>query len=411
MDAASREGHTPVFVFFYSGHGSRHQGSEAALTLLDGSLSQTALHEQIIDKVHAQLVHLVIDACHAEAVVRPRDVDAKTIDVAPADLVAQLSRTASDRYPQVGLVVAGSGTALTHEWDVFQSGVFTHEVISGLRGAADVNHDGRVEYSELGAFLTAANREVVDPRARLQSIVQPPVMRPHAALINLVAPPAAGWLTGIPASAGRFFVEDVRGNRIIDGNPEVGSSMSVAVPSGQTLFVRNGDREAEFHVEDGVQMRFDALAFRQRPLRMRGAVETSLQAGLFLMPYGPAYYSGYVDRREEVAVEHLPPAASPISLTSDASSTSLAPSRVEGTPRTSKLVTLSLWGASGAFLATSAIFGGMAWSAHQDFQNTTWQAEAVDASNRYRIDSIQAWAFFVPGVACGLVAYLLGRRH
>jgi hypothetical protein len=396
MDAAARAGHTPVFVFFYSGHGSRHQETEAALTLLDGPLSQSALHEQVLDQVHAQTTHLIVDACHAEAVVRPRDVDAKTADVTPADLVAQLSAATAARYPKVGLVIATSGANPAHEWDLYQSGVFTHEVISGLRGAADVNHDGRIEYSELGAFLNAANREVVDPRARLQSIVQPPAVRAHAALIRLDARTAAGWLTAIPSSAGQFFVEDLRGNRILDGHAELGFSMSVAVPPNEPLFVRNGDREAELFVPAGVQKRFDALTFRGRPIRARGAMESALAAGLFLMPYGPGYYNGYVDRRDAVAVAPDVGAG----LAPDAAETS--------SPRRATVWTLR--GASAALLASSLVFGGLSWGARSDFDSAPTQRQASDASDRFKLDTTLGFTFLGAGVACAAASYLLGRH-
>jgi hypothetical protein len=91
IDAATSAGHRPVFLFFYSGHGSHPQDTEAALSLLDGELPGSALREQVLDKVHAHVIHLIIDACHAEAVVRPRDLDAKTTAVTQAEIMAQLS--------------------------------------------------------------------------------------------------------------------------------------------------------------------------------------------------------------------------------------------------------------------------------------------------------------------------------
>ena len=188
MDAAARAGATPVFVFYYSGHGARDANGEPAFALLGGMLSQTAMHQRVLDKLRSRVVHLVIDACHAEAVVRPRDIEAKTVEIRPEDLIEHLSKASSARYPHVGLVVASSSGAATHEWDLYQSGVFTHEVISGLRGVADVNHDGRVEYGELAAFLTAANREVVDPRARVSSVIQAPAIGAHRVLSRLGFP-------------------------------------------------------------------------------------------------------------------------------------------------------------------------------------------------------------------------------
>jgi hypothetical protein len=391
MDAAARNGKKPAFTFFYSGHGARDANGEAALTLQDGTLSQTAMRRQVLDQIRAPEVNLFIDACHAAAVVRPRDIEAKTVEIRPQDLLEHLSRTNAVHYPHVGLIAASSSGAATHEWDLYQSGVFTHEVISGLRGVADVNHDGRVDYGELAAFLTAANREVQDPRARVVSVVQPPAASTHAVLSRLGARSTIGSLTGIPATLGRFFIEDRRGNRILDGHAEPGFSISVGVPPDELLFLRNGDEEAELTIKAGAETQFGALAFRTRQLHPRGAMETSLRDGLFLMPYGPAYYSGYVDRLE--ATPDLP-AVSAVASTS--------PNRA---------VVWMLRGSSAALLATSVAFGGLAWNARSDFEDTQFQRQASEASDRYRLDTTLAISFAVVGVACAAASYLVGLRH
>jgi len=400
MDAAARAGLNPVFVFFFSGHGSRAQDTGAALVLLDGALTGKGLREQILDKVHAQTIHLVIDACHADAVARPRDVDAKTTSVTPAEIMAQLSADMSASYPNVGLVLASDGGNPSHEWDLYQSGVFTHEVISALRGAADVNHDGRIEYSELAAFLTAANREVVDTRARVRSIVQPPAAQARAALIELGAGAGAGWLTDIQSSAGQFFIEDQRGNRILDGHAEFGFSMSVAVPPAQLLFVHDGERKAELIVSRGERRRFDSLPFRKSPLQARGAMESSLERGLFLMPYGPGYYNGYVDRRDAVRVA----GASPPEISRLAASPASAPA-------TRKPLIWTLRGASGALLGSSLIFAGLTWNARSDFEAASTQAAAAQANDRFKLNSTLALTFLASAAVCAAVSYLLdGRR-
>ena len=57
------------------------------------------------------------------------------------------------------------------------------ELIAMTENPAVIRHDqtvivrdGKIEYSELSAFLSAANREVTDPRARLAVVVHPPAM-------------------------------------------------------------------------------------------------------------------------------------------------------------------------------------------------------------------------------------------
>jgi hypothetical protein len=284
-------------------------------------------------------------------------------------------------------VVASSSGAATHEWDVYQSGVFTHEVISGLRGVADVNHDGQVEYGELAGFLTAANREVIDPRARVASVVQAPAINAHEPLSRLRARAKLGWLSGIPPTAGRFFIEDRRGNRILDGHAEPGYSISVGVPPDELLFLRNREEEAEVTVRAGAEAPFAALAFRTRALHVRGAMETSLRNGLFLMPYGPAYYAGYVDRLEAGGESQGAPAVERRS--------------------SNRAIGWTLRGSAAALLAGSALFGALAWDARRDFENTTYQREAMDASHRFQLDSTLAIGFAVTGLAVAAASYFV----
>jgi hypothetical protein len=314
--------------------------------------------------------------------------------------MAHLSAATSSRYPNVGLVLASDAGNATHEWDLYQSGVFTHEVISGLRGAADINHDGRVEYSELGAFLTAANREILDNRARMQNIVRPPVSQTRAPLIDLDRHASIGWLTDIPSSAGQFFIEDQQGNRIVDGHAEFGFSMSVAIPPGQLLFVHDGDREAELVVPRGVHRRFDSLPFHRRPLQTRGAMENALERGLFLMPFGPGYYSGYVDSLDVVGV--APPRSSEDSV---AQVTASDPGR----PKRGTLV-WALRGASATLLASSATFGALAWNARSDFEAASTQVAASQANDRYKLDSAVAWTFLGTTVVCAAVSFFVDGR-
>jgi hypothetical protein len=408
MEQAARAGDTPSLLFFYSGHGARTHADgsdDVGLTLADGILSRTELHEQVLARLRAAVVHLVIDACYADALVRPRDLDAQTVAVDPAELAKQLSGSMAALHPNVGVVAAGPSDAPAHEWDLYQAGVFSHEVISGLRGAADVNGDGRVEYSELAAFLASANGEVIDPRARVRGVIHPPATQVRAALIDLkpTPNPKPAWLVGIPASAGRLYVEDERGNRIVDAHAEVGFAMSFAVPAGEPLFVRNDNREADLLLRPGERMPFELLALHARPIRSRGAIESSLRAGLFVRPYGPSYYSGYVDRADIVPVAHLASGLAPPAV--------LAAPAAREEPRAPGVLKWSLRGAGVALATSSGVFAVLAWKARQDFQGTSVERQAADASDRFRLDTTLSISFMASAVACTAASYLIQWRR
>ena len=361
MQADLSAGRTPVFSFFYSGHGLRGADGQGGLTLLDGTLSRHLLYERVFDLAPASVIHLFVDACHAEEIVRPRDGDAAVVPLTPADVAAFLAQSTLERYPQMGIAIASTRDGSAHEWDLYQSGVFTHEVISALRGAADVNNDGRVEYSELAAFLAAANREVQDPRAHLLTMVRAPVSMPRAPIVDLSQSRGTSRLTRIPAGPESFSVEDSRGNRLADGHPERGSFMSLSLPAGQPLFVRRGDREAELFLQPGTDLGFDQLQFHGRLLRVRGAVESSLRNGLFQAPFGPAYYRGYVDRQDAVAV--------PLGLDSGPLAEDHQDDHRETPPAGDDPGSGHRWVARRSRCSPRpCVFGGLAWSAWGDNQ-------------------------------------------
>src|SRR5215831_4269007 len=100
--ADAREGRTSVFLFFYSGHGGPGANGQSGLEMLDGSLSQRMLYERVLDRAPADVVHLFVDACHAESVVGSRDAAAQLVPLTDRDIAAYLAETTLARYPRAG---------------------------------------------------------------------------------------------------------------------------------------------------------------------------------------------------------------------------------------------------------------------------------------------------------------------
>jgi hypothetical protein len=370
FEADRAAGHEPVLLFFFSGHGVSEAGQPPALALIDGPLTQAMLYDEILAALPARFVHLFVDACHAEAIVRPRDANAKTVDLTADDVRRLAARTTLDRFPHVGAIVAASSTAQAHEWDRYERGVFTHEIISGLRGGADVDRNGRIEYSELSAFLAAANREVQDPRARLDVIVRPPTLDRRATLFDLSRAPGTGRLVGGAAKIGAFVVEDMRGNRLTDVNAEPGHDVSIVLPADQTLFIRARRGEAVLRVPAGGRVALESLVFGEPSSRARGALDESLRRGLFASPYGPLYYRGFVDAHSDELVPVPEPPADPLRMTIPPPA---RPSRTAGWIVTSAGV--------GAGLA-AGVFGVLALDARSDASGAPTERAAADAQSR-----------------------------
>lgn len=307
IDDNRLRGDRNVLYIFFSGHGSMVEADGPALALLDGGISHPVLYDEILSQLPADRVHVLIDACHAEAVVRPRDSQAKQLPISAAEAANFLTRSTLARFPHVGAILAASGDANAHEWDLLGHGVFTYEILSALRGAADVNHDGLVEYSEVYAFLAAANRGVTDARARLHIIARPPEIDRRAALVDLSRWPVerSARIEGVPARAGYVQVEDGDGRRLASLRGEPGFVTNLVVPAG-TTYVRSGDQEARIESRPGQVVPFDALNFRDPPARSRGAIEDAVRRGLFATEFGPGYYRGFVDQAPDFLPVALP---------------------------------------------------------------------------------------------------------
>lgn len=393
--ADAQAGRASTFFFFYSGHGSRGPDGQPSLTLLDGALSRAMLYERVLDRAPADAVHLLIDACHAESIVGSRD-GAAAVALKSGDIATFFAQTTLDRYPHLGFAIASTRDGVSHEWDFYQSGIFSHEVISALRGAADINGDQRIEYSELGAFLSAANREVRDPRARLQAVVRAPAAAPRTPIVDWSHGTGVGRLTKIPTAPQSFSIEDDRGLRLVDGHPEIGFSMSISLPANRRLFVRRAEQEAEIVLQPGVDLPFRELAFRTATMRTRDALDSSLREGLFLAQFGPAYYRGYVDNADAVPVP-APDAGA------------FAEPGIGWRPpeRKSPLVTW-LGSASAAMVVSSGVFAGLAWGAWRDDDHAV-ERDSIDASRRFRTDITLSIGFALSAAACAGAALLVGN--
>jgi hypothetical protein len=213
------------------------------------------------------------------------------------------------RYPHVGAVLSTTREQESHEWSAIRSGVFSHQVLSALAGAADVNADGRVEYSELRAFIAAASQGVEDVRGRLEVSIQPPSLDRSAPLLDLRDRARLGFLLMPPGVEGRMWVEDSRGLRVAEFNKERERSLVLALPPGYGYFLRASGREASFGFErPGGLVNAGSLAWRDNAFAARGAMEDVLRNKLFSVPFGPHFYTGYMASVGEapVAAEQEP---------------------------------------------------------------------------------------------------------
>lgn len=381
--ARDRErGEKPELVFFFSGHGLKDATGAASLSLLDGALTRTWLYDRLLAGVPARFTHLVIDACHAEALVRPRDANATMETLEEAERESYVDAATLDRFPHVGAVLASSASAQSYEWDAYRGGVFAHQLISGLRGGADVNTDGVIEYSELAAFLSAANLRVKDSRARLQIVVRAPPLHRRAPLIDLKSVARQFELRGRAEGewAKGFYVETAGGERLVDVFPEQATRLALRLPAGERLYLVRPDAEVEIAAQAGGAVGFASLKGRPPRTRARGSLDSALRNGLFATRFGPAFYQGYVSQYEDLVA---------VPLLAEPSATAPAPDplRDPGSPpapeRNSTTLATALLVGTGAAAIATGVLAGLTWKAKEDHRAETREVPAHELREKF----------------------------
>jgi hypothetical protein len=158
-----------------------------------------------------------------------------------------LDRESLARHPNTGVLVSTTKASEVHEWARYAAGVFSHEVRSGMVGAADVDDDGEVSYDEIRAFVAAANAHVADPKAKLRAFALAPALdrrepfaRPRASqrALSVVVPATLG---------GHSYLEDVRGVRVADFH--AAHTLTLRVPPASTYFLHVGTDEIRLPAE------------------------------------------------------------------------------------------------------------------------------------------------------------------
>jgi len=301
------QGYRVEVYLVFTGHGNIDESGEGYLSLVDGKLRRSDLYREVIRPLEADYTHLIIDACHAYFMVQSRggktwrdDRSGETLDD-QWEAYVQGERKKSTALPStVGVILSTSGTAEVHEWSKLRAGVFSHQLRSGLLGAADVDSNGSVDYLELEAFLAAANAGVTNPRARISVYAKPPAQDRSHALVSLDKFQGVTRLT-LPADMhGRYHIEDARGLRYADLNLSSGQPTDIILlrdpVEGRDYFLRREGAQARVAIGES-KVDAGALAFADVTDQARSSVEESFRAELFSTPFGPSFYSGYVASR------------------------------------------------------------------------------------------------------------------
>lgn len=227
LRAHGARGERTQLVFYYSGH-ARSQ----SLSLGDEELSLDEVRAALA-RLPSSLTVVVLDACQSGAFS----------GVKGARPSEDFSAVSVSSLKSEGLAVMASSTAaeLSQESQELGAGYFTHHLMVGMRGAGDVDRDGRVSLDEAYRYAytqtlsATARTRVGTQHATLETAISGrgdvPLTYPVDADAQLALPPGV---------AGRVLIE-LPGRRAVIAELEKvqGSELSLALPHGHyEVFVR-----------------------------------------------------------------------------------------------------------------------------------------------------------------------------
>ncbi|MET0405489.1 MAG: caspase family protein [Cystobacter sp.] len=226
-------------LLYYSGH------SDEEGLLLQGERLTYGELRRALEALHADVRIAVLDSCASGAFARRKGGSPR-----PAFLVDTGSRVSG----QAILTSSGEDEA-SQESDRLGGSFFTHHLVSGLRGAADITGDGRVTLNEAYQF---AFHETLSRTERTRYGAQHPAYNIELAgtgdvvMTDLRSTSAALVLTD--SLKGRLFVRDAAGRLVLELLKHEGRPTELGLAPGRYQVRRELDgalSEASFVLTEG----------------------------------------------------------------------------------------------------------------------------------------------------------------
>ena len=150
-------------VVFVAGHGTNTDTGDYYFAPFDvdlGSVEASGVDWSIFTRTLSQLpghVILMLDTCHSAGV----NGKVSSKDAYGQYLTALYSKRFNNESPLI-MLTSCNENEISLESPAWNNGAFTHELIAGLNGAADANHDGSVTIKELSDFVHDAVLKLTD---------------------------------------------------------------------------------------------------------------------------------------------------------------------------------------------------------------------------------------------------------
>jgi hypothetical protein len=298
--AGSGGGRSEVLVY-YSGH-----ADEKGLLLGDDRYSYRSLRDRL-DQIPADVRIAVLDACASGAFIRIKGGKTR-----PAFLVDQSSTMRGHAF-----LTSSAETEAAQESDRIGASYFTHYLVSGLRGAADSNGDGKVTLSEAYQF---AFNETLGRTEQTRGGAQHPsydiTMSGSGDVVMTDVRQTSATLVLGEEMSGRFFIRNAAQQLVVELYKPAGRKVELGLEPGtyEVRLEREGaSLVGKTQVGEGGRVVLDAALFHvttPEATRRRG-VETprfavagrnriEVHSGMGSPAWSGVQYTRYV--REDVAV-------------------------------------------------------------------------------------------------------------
>ncbi|MEL7377855.1 MAG: caspase family protein, partial [Bacteroidota bacterium] len=141
-----------VVLFYFSGHGLRGSFLPVDYDGFDNKLEHYEIRDALV-ATRAKHKLIIADACHSGSLTAP-------LQARPGGIGEALQRyydALNDANPGTALLLSSKGEEYSLEDGGLRSGVFSHYLIRGMKGEADINNDLLISVEELFQFV---HREV-----------------------------------------------------------------------------------------------------------------------------------------------------------------------------------------------------------------------------------------------------------
>ena len=205
-------------IFYYSGH-----SDDKSIMLGDEKISYENFRETI-NGMPADVRIAILDSCLSGAFTRIKGGKKK------------LPFLINDAYDMKGyaFMSSSSATEASQESDLIEGSFFTHYLISGMRGAADMIQDGRVTLNE--AYQFTFNETLAETTKTLSGPQHPYYNIDMSGTGDVVITDirrGSAILVLAPEIAGRIFIHDKNNSLVVELSKPMGRSIELGLEEGE----------------------------------------------------------------------------------------------------------------------------------------------------------------------------------